>query len=73
MQGVCSATNAGVESVRGGKRHGIEGISGGTWRKMDIKSTGDIELDATVDGYDLVVEVGDESLRIENFWAGGLS
>jgi hypothetical protein len=70
---VCSATDAGVDRVRGRRRDGVEGASEGGWCKMDIKLT---ELDATVGGaYDLIIDVGGtgESLRVEIFFAGGLS
>lgn len=74
MQGVCSATNAGVDRVRGGRRHGIKGFSGEGWRKMDIRLIEGIEFDATAVGaYGLSVEAEDEFLRVEIFFAGGLS
>jgi len=69
---VCSATNAGVDRVRGGRRDDVEGASEGGRRKMDIKLT---ELDATVVGaYGLITDLGVEStgksLRVEIFFAG---
>lgn len=73
VQGVCFATNAGVDRVRGGIRDGVEGASEGGWRKTDIRLT---EPDATVVGaYDLIVDVGGagESLRVDIFFAGRLS